>query len=102
MTRNINVVDYETLTVAGSAVSLSTRPNRAKSFIGTLETGTIRVRGDGTAPTSSEGELMNIGDKVYLSESEFEAIQFIRTTSTSGVIKGHYYDVELPVLLNGG
>jgi hypothetical protein len=86
---------YETLTIAASALTLASVPSTlAKSFIGTLETGQVRYRGDGSAPTASEGQLLEVGDSIVMSESEFASMQFIRTGSTSGVLKGHYYTVE--------
>lgn len=88
-----NVVAYESLTIAGTAVSLTIGANR-RSFIGTLETAQIRFRGDGTAPTASEGKLMEIGDQIILDDSEITNMQFIRTGGTSGVLKGHYYDAS--------
>jgi hypothetical protein len=95
-----NVVGYETLTIAASAVTLSAATT-AKSFVGRLETGQVRGRGDGTAPTSSEGTLIEIGDIVVLSSSEIDRTQFIRTGSTSGVLKGHFYSVA-PTAFSGG
>lgn len=86
---------YETLTIAASALTLASVPSGlAKSFIGTLETGQVRYRGDGSAPTASEGQLLEVGDSIVMSEGEFASMQFIRTGSTSGVLKGHYYTVE--------
>tara|TARA_Y100000310_G_scaffold53084_1_gene48695 strand:- start:91 stop:399 length:309 start_codon:yes stop_codon:yes gene_type:complete len=99
MPRDFNQVDYETLSITGTAGGLATLPARGRCFVGSLETAQARARGDGTDPTSSEGEIINVGDKVYLSHSELRAMKFIRTGSTSAVLKGHYYDVEVAVLL---
>lgn len=107
MTRAYNIVDYLSATVAttaGTILALAdggavSKPSAAKCFIGSLETAQLRARGDGTAPTSSEGELVNVGDTVMLDESEIGAMNFIRTGATSGVLKGHFYDAELSLLV---
>lgn len=102
MARQPVVLGYETLTVAASALALTGGVTAAKSFVGKLETAQIRARGDGTDPTSSEGVIIDIGDIVYLSETEIAKTKFIRTGSTSGVLKGHFYNVEVDVLLGAG
>jgi hypothetical protein len=107
MPRNIHVKDYDTIAVsssAGTLVSLgglSATPDGARSFQGTVETSSIRMRGDGTAPTTSEGQLLSVGSKVTVDESEFSSTQFIRDGTVDGVLKGHYYNVEAIVLLGG-
>ncbi len=94
--RPASVVGYETLTIAATAVSLAVAlPVRPKSFVGVLETAQIRFRGDGTAPTATTGTVMEVGDQIYLTEEEVENMQFIRTGGTSGVLNGHFYDVEV-------
>lgn len=100
MATNYSAVGYETLTVSDTAGSL-VGATTARSFVGYLETAQIRMRGDGTAPTSSEGVIVDVADKIILSESEIGRMQFIRTGSTSGVIKGHFMSVEASVLIGG-
>jgi hypothetical protein len=95
-----NVVGYETLTIADSAAKL-TAVTAGKSFVGRLETAQVRARGDGTDPTSSEGVLIEVGDTVILSASEIDRTSFIRTGSTSGVLKGEFYSVEASVFVAG-
>ena len=87
-----NVVAYESLVIAGTAVALTADSSHRVSFVGRLETAQVRYRGDGTAPTVSEGKLMEVGDIIVLSQSEIVRTQFIRTSDTSGVLKGEYYD----------
>lgn len=102
MASGYNVADYVSSTIAGTAGTILaladggaiTKPASAKSFVGFLETAQIRARGDGTAPTSTEGVVTNVGDRMVLSESEIGLMQFIRTGATSGVIKGHFYTLE--------
>jgi hypothetical protein len=101
MPQQYNVVGYETLTIAASAVSL-TKATTAKSFVGTLETGQVRARGDGTDPTASEGQIINVGDQVVLADSEISRTTFIRTGTPSGVLKGHYYSIEATAFSGGG
>lgn len=101
MVRNPNVIDYDVITVSTTADdllalgALTSLPTTAKSFVGVLETATIRARGDGTDATASEGVLINPGDVISLSESELQLMTFIRDGGTDGVIRGHYYDVEV-------
>ena len=108
MPRHFNIVDYTSATIAATAGTLlgladanmvTTKPSMAKCFVGYLETASVRARGDGTAPTASEGELINAGDIVGLDESEIGLMNFIRTGGTSGVLKGHFYDAELALVL---
>lgn len=87
-------VGYESLTIAATALSLAATSLNARSFVGRLETAQVRMRSDGTAPTTTEGELLEIGDIVILSAFEIEHMQFIRTGGTSGVLRGHFYDTE--------
>ena len=66
-------------------------PSMANSFAGRITTAEIRARGDGTSPTASVGITMKTDDQIYLSVTEAKKTKFIRTTSTSGVIEGHFY-----------
>ena len=107
MGANPSVVRYLAATIgatAGSILALAdggavTRTGAMLSFVGVLETANVRARGGGTAPTATEGELIDQGKVVYLSESELGDMQFIRTGGVSATIKGHIYNVPLPVLL---
>jgi len=110
MARHVNAVDYTSATVADTAGTLlaladsgmvTTKPGMARSFVGRLETANIRARGDGTAPTATEGQLVQQGELIGLDESEIALVKFIRTGGTSGVIKGHFYDAELALVLGG-
>ena len=108
MARNINTIDYGVYTVTDTAALFlsfgtpATLPTSARSFKGRLETASLRARGDGTAPTATEGELIEIGDDVILDKHQIMTTNFIRTGSTSGVLRGHFYNVEASVLLGGG
>ncbi len=87
-----NAYAFESVTVAASAVGLTaaTYDDSTKAEI-TLETAQIRVRKDGTDPTSSEGHLVEVGDIIVLnSAADLATFKAIRTGSTSGVLKVTY------------
>ena len=107
-TRNPNVVDYTSVTVDGTAANIfsltsalvTSKTGLMKCFIGTVETAAIRSRGDGTDATAAEGQLIGVGDVIYMTESELEKTTFINDSAgTSGYIRGHFYDVEVPNLI---
>ena len=90
----VQVKTYESLTVADSSVGLSSSTispdgqGQIAQCYGRLETAQIRYRWDGTAPTSSEGLLLEVGDTLTIDGFDVaSAIRFIRTGSTSGVLK---------------
>ena len=95
------ILGYESLSVAASAVALTGGVTGAKSFVGTGETGAIRMRGDGTDPTTSEGQLFDTGSVIVLSESDIVSAKFIRDTGTSGVLKGHFYNADASTFAAG-
>ena len=107
MSRQPQALDYTSGTITESAVNIfemgsaliSSAPTGARSFVGTIESAAVRARGDGTAPTGSEGMLIGNGDQVYLGESEFSSMEFIRDTSTDAELRGHFYNVEVDVIL---
>lgn len=87
--------DYSTLTVSSTALVMSAAcsplmPQNTKGAIITVETDQIRYRYDGTAPTSSEGHLLNPGDVLTFNSwiapkrdwsSILKSIQVIRVTA---------------------
>jgi len=110
MADNPSVVRYLAATIAntagtvlgladGGAVAYT---GAMRSFIGVLETAQVRARGDGTIPSTSEGLVIDAGTVVYLTESELQLMQFIRTGATSATLKGHIYNLPLPALLGKG
>lgn len=59
----------------------------ASTCRGRLETGAIRFRIDGTAPTSSVGELLDVGDRIEITGyTNIQNFKAIRTTSDSGLL----------------
>ena len=107
MARQPKALDYTSGTISTSAVTIlgmgsaliTTIPTGARSFVGTIESAAVRARGDGTSPTASEGQLIASGDIVYLGESEFASMEFIRDASTDAELRGHFYNVEVDVIL---
>ena len=103
----INAVDFSTLAVSSAAVDMSDASpaltTLSKSIHGalvTVETDQVRYRIDGTAPTSSEGHLLNAGDVLNFPSwnvpnqnwrSQLENVQFIRVTSDAA-LKITWYD----------
>lgn len=51
-----------------------------------VQTAQCRMTLDGTAPTTSVGHLLDIGDNMVLSLAQATAAKFIRTGGTSGVL----------------
>ena len=86
---------YESVTITNSATALTAGTYGAATHaVITAETAPMRFRIDGTAPTASEGHLLNPGDTVTLtSAADIAAFRGIRTGATSGVIKVTYSGV---------
>jgi len=96
-------VDYESITVSNVAKTLTaskyftagsgttTGVELAQRAIVTVEDDEVRIRFDGTAPTSSEGHLLGVGDQVELDNiQELRSFQAIRVT-TDAKLKVTYY-----------
>ena len=111
---SLRPLDYGSYTITGTAGTLlsfadtgspgskDALPAGAKSFRGTLETGAVRARLDGTAVTATEGELIEVGTQMILDVAEMSLPQsFIRTGGASGVLRGHFFDIEPTVLVGG-
>lgn len=86
---------YESLTVANAAAGIG--PTWAKSKVAykafmTAETAEMRFRFDGTAPTSTEGHIIDDGDTLELYGNK-NIVNFlaIRTGDNSGALKITYY-----------
>lgn len=96
-----NCIDYATLAVSSTAVGLGsasptlTAGTTVKRAIITVETDQVRWRADGTAPTSSEGHLLEAGDVLNFLDANYESIlgnlKFIRVTSDAA-LKITYFD----------
>ena len=84
---------YESVTVADSAIGLTPATYAAATRAEmTLETAQIRIRSDGTSPTSSEGRIVEVGDTIILdSAAQIAAFKGIRTGGSSGALKIEYF-----------
>ena len=110
MSRQPKALDYTSGTISTAAVTIfemgsaliTSAPVGARSFVGVIESANVRARGDGTAPTASEGQLISSGDTIYLGESEFSSMEFIRQASSDVELRGHFYNVEVDVILGKG
>jgi hypothetical protein len=100
MAQGINVLDYATLTVSSSAVTLvddasPTLPGKCKRAFITCEDDSVRWRADGTDPTSTEGHEVTDGGYIELTGANYrqllENITFIRVTSDAK-LKITYFD----------
>lgn len=85
--------DHETITVADSAIgctaATSVEASRAEM---TLETAAIRMWDDGTAPTASVGELVQIGSRIILkSPIQITNFKAIRVGITSAKLTVQYF-----------
>jgi len=90
---------YESITVANASIGFTKRTMKpitgafkdmfAKVVFCTLETNNIRFRIDGTAPTTSEGHLLSVGQLLTLKNAadieNFRAINAV--VAASGILK---------------
>jgi hypothetical protein len=84
---------YESITVAATAIgcTAATYLDATRAEM-TLETAQIRMRVDGTNPTSSEGHLVEVGDIISLrSAKQISQFKGIRTGAVSGVLKATFF-----------
>jgi hypothetical protein len=75
---------YSTLAVSSTAVQVPAafRTNKIDFLSITVETDQVRFRLDGSAPTASEGHLLEAGDILELHDAaEISGAQFIRVTT---------------------
>ena len=105
MPRAITPIAYGTYTItatAGTLFSFGTPATKTgESFKGRLEVAAIRVRLDGTDATSAEGELLEPGDDVLWDQNMLSNMSLVRDGGTSGVIRGHWYNVSANVFMGG-
>lgn len=89
------VVTYESITVANTSIGLTSTTLQPAGQLpvlacsGRVETAQIRFRYDGTAPTSSEGVILEVGDIWDANAQDAATVRFIRTGAVSGVVKVH-------------
>lgn len=85
--------DHESITVADTAIGLTPATYAAATRAEmTLETAQIRKWADGTAPTASVGQIVEVGDVIVLnSAAQIAAFKAIRTGGASGVLRVEYF-----------
>lgn len=72
--------------VADTAVPVSELPEGANGALWSFDGGPARVRLDGTAPTATNGLLVNDGAGTIWSKEIWEGSQWIRATASSGTL----------------
>lgn len=79
---------YEAITISTVSVGFTAGTvgaNNTHAAV-TVETDQVRYRVDGTAPTSSEGHLLESGDTLLLdSQDQLQNVRFIRVTNDATV-----------------
>lgn len=95
--------DFETKTISSAAVALATAKLRTnqeggfykdavKLFI-TVETNSIRLRWDGTNPTTSVGHLLTAGSSITLiGEQNISKLRMIAAAADGVVMVTYYYN----------
>jgi CO dehydrogenase/acetyl-CoA synthase alpha subunit len=86
--------EYEALTIdntAGGIACTAAKYTGCRRAFMTLETAQIRFTIDGTAPTTTVGHILDIGDILKLDSAEdIAAFRAIRTGGTSGSLRCTY------------
>ena len=84
--------DYESVTVADTAIGCTAaKAARAELAFITAETAQMRFRYDGTAPTATEGHVLEPGETLTLKGTlNVQNFLAIRTSATSGVLRITY------------
>ncbi len=92
MTPYENNFAFEKLTVNGStALTSATYGNQVCGAFITVETDQVRFRTDGTAPDSTTGHLLNIGDVLILSSpNDVTKVKFIKVTNNATLQVSYY------------
>lgn len=97
------VSDYATLAVGtvaiGFASSSPVLPAKAIGALVSVETDSVRFRSDGTAPTTTEGHILYVGDVLDLTGANFRDFlvdtQFVRVTTDAALKITYVKDSEV-------
>lgn len=83
---------FEKLTVnTATALTAATYGNSVGGALITVETDQVRFRTDGTAPDSTTGHLLNVGDVLVLSSpSDVQRVKFIKVTNNATLQVSYY------------
>lgn len=92
----ISAIGSERLTVDATVGGVAlTVPSAARRAVITVETAEMRFTEDTTAPTTTRGHLVNIGDVIKYMDNDWRGALLnwrgIRTTATSAVVEATYY-----------
>ncbi len=102
-----NNIDYGSITVSDTTVKTLASisggiPTSAKGALMTVDQSAVRMRDDDTAPTATEGHLLNLGDQLIFDswsvpkanwKQVFPRMQFIPATAgTTGYVRISWYD----------
>jgi len=79
-------MDFDTIAVSSTVISLNADKRMARKAFLSLETAQIRFRHDGGDPTATVGHLMNVGDILNLEGLSLQKFRAIRTGSTNGLL----------------
>ena len=89
-------VTFESITFAASSIGFTATTLRPtgeadmRSCTGKLETAQIRIRYDGSAPSTTVGMLIDVGDIITIHGLEYLSnFRGIRTGGTSGAVQFH-------------
>lgn len=95
---------YEALTVGSSATGISAATLADMAICtAVLETAEVRWRNDGTAPTSTVGTPIAVGTAIAFDNiTDARSAQFIRTSSTSGVLHVNCFPTAGAIDLGSG
>jgi hypothetical protein len=75
-----------TVDATAGGVQFTTLEGSTTHILWTLEDAQVRVTFDGSAPTSTNGHVLNAGDGGVWARGMAVAAKFIRTGGTSGVV----------------
>ena len=83
---------YEDLSVAGTSVGFTAATYGAASIAQVLVQGApVRFRLDGTAPTATVGDTLEIGDRLELeTQDEVQKARFISRDGASATLRCHF------------
>lgn len=83
------VVSFQTATIT-TAANLPTIPDTAVYAMVTIDGTSVRVRSDGTSPTTTVGHLYTSGSHLEISKPELANIEFV-AVSGSATLSVTYY-----------
>lgn len=87
-------IPFTSATYAPVVTGVPSFQSRAEVAMFSCETAQIRYRADGTAPTSTVGTIINVGDVITVfGFNNIKQFAMIRTGATSALCSVHYFRV---------